>query len=54
MGTGRYLMAAFPAFALWGERLTARPVPQRVVALEERASCLLFFGFHFAASVYLT
>ena len=53
MGTGRYLMAAFPAFALVGEQLSERRRP-RVAWMAVSASLLLFMGFLFARSTYLT
>lgn len=54
MGTGRYLMAAFPVWALFGERLAARtPLVQRVVV--GVAFCfVVFMAFGFSRSWYLT
>ena len=52
MGTGRYLIAAFPAWALWGERLAQRDRGWAVVAASGVLMVLLSMGF--ARSWYLT
>jgi hypothetical protein len=52
MGTGRYMIAAFPAWVLWGERLAARSRGWAVVAASGVLMVLLSMGF--ARSWYLT
>lgn len=52
MGTGRYLIAAFPAWALWGERWSARRWGWVPVAVSGVVMVLLSMGF--ARSWYLT
>jgi hypothetical protein len=53
MGTGRYLLAAFPAFAVVGEALSARP-RLRAAVLSGSALALVFFTAHFARGSYLS
>lgn len=53
MGTGRYLMAAFPAFAVFGEGLATRP-RWAVAWLSGCAALLLLMVFGFSRSWYLT
>lgn len=52
MGTGRYLLVAFPAFAFLGEKLAERPVARRVV-LTSSAIVLLFMVSLFGRGEYL-
>jgi len=52
MGTGRYMIAAFPVWAMLGERLAARPRGWTVVATSGVLMVLLSMGF--ARSWYLT
>ncbi len=52
MGTGRYLIAAFPVWAMWGERLARRERGWAVVAASGVLMVLLSMGF--ARSWYLT
>lgn len=54
MGTGRYLMAAFPVAALLGERLAERPVVVRRAALGASASLMVFMAWGFSRSWYFT
>ena len=52
MGTGRYLIAAFPAWALWGERLAKRDRGWALVVASGVLMVLLSMGF--SRSWYLT
>ena len=52
MGTGRYLIAAFPVWAMWGERLAARDRGWVLVAASGVLMVLLSMGF--SRSWYLT
>jgi len=52
MGTGRYLIAAFPVWAMWGERLARRERGWAVVVASGVLMVLLSMGF--ARSWYLT
>ena len=54
MGTGRYLMAAFPAFALFGERLAHRRRVDQATWLAICGGLMVFMAFLFARSTYLT
>lgn len=53
MGTGRYLIAAFPVAALWGERLAARP-RARAVWFAVAAVALVGLNMGFSRSWYLS
>jgi hypothetical protein len=53
MGTGRYLLLAFPTFALVGERLSHAPRLVRVV-LAGSAALMVLMAFGFSRSVYLS
>ncbi len=52
MGTGRYLIAAFPVWAMWGERLARRPRGWLVVAGSGTLMFAMAMGF--SRSWYLT
>ena len=52
MGTGRYLIAAFPVWAMWGERLATRDRGWVLVAASGVLMVLLSMGF--SRSWYLT
>lgn len=54
MGTGRYLMAAFPAYALAGERLARRPPRLQVGWGAAAAVVLTLMAAAFSRSWYLT
>jgi hypothetical protein len=55
MGTGRYLLAGFPAFAYIGERLSKRRTLRPAIAwLAVSGGLMLFMGFEFARSTYLS
>lgn len=55
MGTGRYLLAAFPVFAAAADLIvTSRPRWQRVAVLAVSACGLLVTTFFFARGVYLS
>lgn len=53
MGTGRYLIAAFPAFAVVGEALSERP-RARIGWLAVSGAWLVVMAFGFSRSVYLS
>jgi hypothetical protein len=53
MGTGRYLLLAFPTFALVGERLARRP-KAALALLGASAAIMLVMAFGFSRSVYLS
>lgn len=53
MGTGRYLIAAFPVAALWGERLAGRP-RVRAVWFAAAAVALVGLNMGFSRSWYLS
>lgn len=54
MGTGRYLLAAFPAYALLGERLADRPVRVQRGVIAALAIVVLVMAWGFSRSWYLT
>jgi hypothetical protein len=54
MGVGRYLLPAFPAFALAGEWLTRRSVSVRLVWFVLSGGAMLLMVFGFSRSWYLT
>lgn len=54
MGTGRYLMAAFPVFALLGERLGEGSPTLRRAVLGTSGALMVFASWAFSRSWYLT
>lgn len=54
MGTGRYLMAAFPVTALLGERLARRDDPIPAAVLGALGALMVFMAWGFSRSWYFT
>lgn len=54
MGTGRYLMAAFPAYALLGERLAERSPRVQALVVGAMFCTIVFLAGGFSRSWYLT
>lgn len=54
MGTGRYLMAAFPVIALLGERLSERDGPVPAAVLGALGGLMVFMAWGFSRSWYFT
>lgn len=54
MGTGRYLIAAFPVFAVFGEWLTTKSIHLRSAVLATGGLLLIGLSFGFSRSWYLT
>jgi Gpi18-like mannosyltransferase len=53
-GMGRYLISAFPVFAVAGERLAGSPVAARVATLASSGALLVVLTSFFARGYYLT
>lgn len=57
MGAGRYMLAAFPAFAVWGERLvelTEGREALQVIGVMTSGVAMLVMAFFFSRGVYLS